>query len=94
MPPLGFAGLQPGGRGHVGSTAPSKGAAVDQDRIEGKEKELEGEAQQTWGEAKDKARDTWDDVKDKAEDVADEVEDRWDGRDEQKDELVEPSESR
>ena len=67
---------------------------MDQDRIEGKEKELEGEAQQTWGEAKDKARDTWDDVKDKAEDVADEVEDRWDGRDEQKDELVEPSESR
>jgi uncharacterized protein YjbJ (UPF0337 family) len=42
---------------------------VDSDRIEGKKKELEGEAQQGWGKAKDKARDAWDDAKDKAEDV-------------------------
>ena len=37
---------------------------MDEDRIEGKGKELEGEAQQKWGEAKDTARDLWDDVTD------------------------------
>ena len=30
---------------------------MDSDRIEGKKKELEGEAQQGWGKAKDKAED-------------------------------------
>jgi uncharacterized protein YjbJ (UPF0337 family) len=38
---------------------------VDDDRIKGKTKQVEGEAQETWGETKDKARDLWDDVKDK-----------------------------
>jgi len=33
---------------------------------------MEGEAQETWGKAKDKARDTWDDAKDKVEDLKDE----------------------
>jgi hypothetical protein len=37
---------------------------VDDDRIKGKEKQAEGKAQETWGEAKDKARDLWDDAKD------------------------------
>jgi len=45
--------------------------AVDSDKLKGKKKEVEGEAQQKWGEAKDKARDTWDDAKDKGEDIAD-----------------------
>ena len=90
LPPV----CSPAVEGMSGSTAPPKGATVDQDRIEGKEKELEGETQQKWGEAKDKARDAWGDVKDKADDVADEVEERVDGRDEQKDDLVEQSESR
>jgi uncharacterized protein YjbJ (UPF0337 family) len=54
-----------------------EGEAMDQDRVEGKVKEVggkvtgdeslerEGEAQGTWGKAKDKARDVWDDVKDR-----------------------------
>lgn len=42
---------------------------MDSDRIEGKKKELEGEAQQGWGKAKDKVREGWDDAKDKAEDL-------------------------
>jgi uncharacterized protein YjbJ (UPF0337 family) len=37
---------------------------VDDDRIKGKTKQAEGEAQEAWGEAKDKARDLWDDAKD------------------------------
>ena len=42
---------------------------MDSDRVEGKKKELEGEAQQGWGKAKDKVREGWDDAKDKAEDL-------------------------
>lgn len=45
---------------------------MDKDRVEGKGKQMEGEAQETWGKAKDKARDTWDDAKDKVEDLKDE----------------------
>jgi uncharacterized protein YjbJ (UPF0337 family) len=56
----------------------TKGAVVDTDRVEGKVKETEGEAQQKWGEAKDKARDTWEDAKDKVEDVVDRGEDKVD----------------
>lgn len=41
---------------------------MDQDRVEGKMKETEGEAQQAWGKAKDKVRDVTDDVKDRFED--------------------------
>jgi len=44
---------------------------VDKDRVEGKRKQMEGDAQETWGKTKDKARDTWDDAKDKAEDLKD-----------------------
>ena len=65
---------------------PYEGADVDEDRIEGKAKQVEGEVQEGWGEAKDKARDLWDDVKDKAEDVKDDVQDSLDGDDE--DDLV------
>ena len=48
---------------------------MDEDRIEGRvkegvgkatgdeEKEREGEAEKSWGDAKDKARDAWEDVK-------------------------------
>ena len=37
---------------------------MDSDRIEGKTKQMEGEAQEGWGKLKDKARDAADDVKD------------------------------
>lgn len=56
----------------------AKGAVMDRDRVEGKVKETEGEAQQKWGEAKDKGRDAWKDVKDKAEDVVDDAEEKRD----------------
>jgi uncharacterized protein YjbJ (UPF0337 family) len=61
---------------------------VDTDRVEGRVKEgagkltgddeleREGEAQQSWGDAKDKARGAWDDTKDAAEDVKDSVDKR------------------
>jgi uncharacterized protein YjbJ (UPF0337 family) len=52
---------------------------MDEDRIEGKAKQAEGEVQEGWGETKDKARDLWEDAKDKV-----------DGDDE--DELVETDE--
>jgi uncharacterized protein YjbJ (UPF0337 family) len=42
---------------------------MDEDRVEGKEKELEGEAQQAWGKAKDEGRDVWEDAKDKLDDL-------------------------
>jgi uncharacterized protein YjbJ (UPF0337 family) len=42
---------------------------MDEDRVEGKEKELEGEAQQAWGKTKDKGRDVWEDAKDKLDDL-------------------------
>ena len=54
---------------------------MDEDRIEGKAKQVEGEVQESWGEAKDKAREMWDEVKDKL-----------DGDDE--DDLVERDEER
>ncbi|MBA2741432.1 MAG: CsbD family protein [Actinobacteria bacterium] len=56
---------------------------MEQDRIEGKAKEVEGKitgdesreaegkTQSTWGEAKDKADDAWEDVKDKVGDMVD-----------------------
>jgi hypothetical protein len=62
---------------------------VNEDRIEGKAKEVEGETQQGWGKVKDKAEDAWSDVKDKADDAYDGAKDRLDGDDE---EAVEPSE--
>jgi len=37
---------------------------MDEDRVEGKTKQLEGEAQEGWGKLKDKARDVADDAKD------------------------------
>ena len=37
---------------------------MDSDRIEGKTKQLEGEAQEGWGKLKDKARDAAEDAKD------------------------------
>jgi len=55
---------------------------VNEDRIEGKAKEVEGETQQSWGNLKDKAEDAMSDAKDKGEDVYDEVKDRLDGDDE------------
>ena len=70
------------GRALTGSN-PTRGVAVDSDRVKGKAKETEGEIQQKWGEAKDQARDTWEDAKDKAEDVGDDAEDRVDEHDEE-----------
>ena len=55
---------------------------MNEDRIEGKAKEVEGETQQSWGELKDKAEDAWSDAKDKGEDVVDEAKDRLDRDDE------------
>lgn len=37
---------------------------MDDDRIEGKRKQMEGEAQEAWGKLKDRGRDLWDDVED------------------------------
>jgi hypothetical protein len=54
---------------------------VDEDRVEGKAKQVEGEVQEGWGEAKDKARDAWDDAKDKLD--GDDEDDLWQ-RDEEK----------
>jgi uncharacterized protein YjbJ (UPF0337 family) len=42
----------------------NKGEDMDSDRVEGKTKQLEGEAQEGWGKLKDKARDVADDVED------------------------------
>jgi F0F1-type ATP synthase membrane subunit b/b' len=64
---------------------------VDSDRIKGKKKELEGEAQQKWGEAKDRARRAWEDAKDRSREETDEARDHWDAAD---DDLVEASRSR
>jgi uncharacterized protein YjbJ (UPF0337 family) len=47
---------------------------MDEDRVEGKEKELEGEAQQAWGKTKDKGRDVWKDAKDKLDDLTEDRE--------------------
>ena len=49
---------------------------MDQDRIEGKKKQMEGEAQEGWGKVKDKARDLADDAEDvfDGDDEDDEVE--------------------
>ena len=55
---------------------------MDSDRVEGKTKQLEGEAQEGWGKLKDKAEDAMSDAKDKGEDVYDEVKDLLDGDDE------------
>jgi uncharacterized protein YjbJ (UPF0337 family) len=55
---------------------------MNEDRIEGKAKEVEGETQQAWGKLKDKADDAWSDAKDKGEDAYEEVKDRLDGDDE------------
>jgi uncharacterized protein YjbJ (UPF0337 family) len=55
---------------------------MNEDRIEGKAKEVEGETQQTWGKLKDKAEDAWSDAKDKGEGAYEEVKDRLDGDDE------------
>lgn len=70
---------------------------MDNDRIEGKAKELEGKitddesreaegrTQGNWGELEDKADDTWEDAKDKGGDLVNRVEDRLDGDDEKDD---------
>ena len=59
---------------------------MDEDRIEGKAKQVEGEVQEGWGKAKDEAREGWDDVKDKSRELWDEAKDKLDGDDE--DDLV------
>ena len=55
---------------------------MDSDRVEGKTKQLEGEAQEGWGKLKDTARDVKDDVEDaldRDEDEADEADEELDG---------------
>ena len=44
---------------------------MDKNRVKGKGKQVEGKAQETYGQAKDKAKDTWDDAKDKAKGMTD-----------------------
>ncbi len=52
---------------------------MDSDRIEGKTKQMEGEAQEGWGKLKDKARDAMDDATDALDrDDDDDVEDERD----------------
>jgi uncharacterized protein YjbJ (UPF0337 family) len=55
-----------------------KEGLVDNDRVKGKGKQIEGKTQEKWGEAKDKARDTWDDAKDKTDDWRDDAEEKAD----------------
>ena len=47
---------------------------MDSDRIEGKKKQFEGEAQEGWGKLKDKARDVANDAKDALDRDDDEAE--------------------
>jgi uncharacterized protein YjbJ (UPF0337 family) len=51
---------------------------MDSDRVEGKTKQLAGEAQEGWGKLKDKARDVADDVEDAVDrdDDKDEADDK------------------
>jgi uncharacterized protein YjbJ (UPF0337 family) len=51
---------------------------MDSDRIEGKTKQMEGEAQEGWGKLKDKARDVADDAKDALDRDDDDTEDERD----------------
>ena len=48
---------------------------MDEDRVKGKVKQVEGEVQEEWGEAKDKARDLWDEAKDSLD--GDDEDDLW-----------------
>ena len=41
------------------------------DKLEGKKKQAEGKAQETWGDVKDKAGDAWADAKDEIDDLRD-----------------------
>ena len=51
---------------------------LDSDRVEGKTKQVEGEAQEAWGKVKDKARDVRDDVEDALDRAKDKDEDNAD----------------
>ncbi|MGL6278050.1 MAG: hypothetical protein ACRC50_00650 [Gaiella sp.] len=55
---------------------------MDADRVEGKSKQLEGEAQESWGKTKDTADDLWDEAKEKGEGAWEKVKDAVDGDDE------------
>jgi uncharacterized protein YjbJ (UPF0337 family) len=66
------------GPGHALEAIEKRRHPVNEDRVKGKVKEVEGESQQAWGKVKDKA----DDAKDMGEDLVDEAKDRLD-RDEE-----------
>ena len=51
---------------------------MNEDQLEGKAKQAEGQTQESWGDAKDKAGDALDDVKDKAGDALDDAKDKAD----------------
>jgi len=64
--------------GSSAATTIRKGEDMDSDRVEGKTKQLEGEAQEGWGKLKDKARDAVDDAKDALDRDGDEAEEERD----------------
>ena len=64
------------------SSEPTKGEPVNEDRIEGKAKEVEGETQQSWGEAQGQGRGCLVRREGQGEDLVDEARDRLDRDDE------------
>ena len=69
---------------------------MNNDQIEGKTKQAEGEGQESWGDAKEKADETWDEAKDKLDDLGDKIGETKDklakdkrGHDAEDDEVIE-----
>ena len=44
---------------------------MNEDQAKGKAKQLEGQGQESWGDAKEKADETWEEAKDKLDDLGD-----------------------
>ena len=61
---------------------------MNEDQVKGKVKEVEGEAQQSWGKVKGKAED----AKDVGEGLVDEAKDRLDRDEQTSDDAAQPSE--
>ena len=65
---------------------------MNEDQAKGKAKQVEGQGQESWGDAKEKAGETWEEAKDKAgetwEEAKDKLDDLGDKIDESKDKLA------
>ena len=69
---------------------------MNEDQAKGKAKQLEGQGQESWGDAKEKADETWEEAKDKVDDLGDNFGDIKDklakdklGHDDESDEVFE-----